>query len=122
MENEPNMPDDFDDMGDVIIMNDEDGNEHQLHVLATKEGENCVYLLTALAADDDEETSEVLHFKCAAVEEDDTKSEEEDDMALELVDEGHEDFELVMDLFKADYENLGIIIDEEDSSLGVQEK
>jgi len=123
MENETNMPEDFDNMGDIILMTDEEGNEYQLHVLATKEGDNCIYLLTAVA-EDDEETSEVLHFKCAAMEADgdlETGSEE-DEMPLELVDESHEDFERVMELFKADYEELGIIIDEEDPSLGSQEK
>ena len=120
MENETNMPDEFDNMGDVILMTDEDGNEYQLHVLATKEGENCIYLLTAVA-EDDVDTSEVLHFKCVVVEEDEPTLEDEE-MPLELVDETHEDFERVMELFKADYEELGIIIDEEDSSLGSQEK
>ena len=120
MENEPNLPEDFDNMNDVILMTDEDGNEHQLHVLATKEGENCVYLLTAVAEDDDE-TSEVLHFKCPTVEED-AAGDPEEELALELVDEGHQDFELVMELFKSDYEELGILIDEEDLLLGSQEE
>jgi len=123
MENEQNLPEDLDNMGDIILMTDEDGNEYQLHVLATKEGENCIYLLTALA-EDDEETSEVLHFKCAALEsESDFDAEsEEDEMPLELVDETHEDFERVMELFKADYEALDIIIDEEDFPLAGQEE
>ncbi|MCL2378881.1 MAG: Holliday junction resolvase RuvX [Defluviitaleaceae bacterium] len=123
MENEPNMPEDFDNMGDIILMTDEDGEEYQLHVLATKEGENCIYLLTAVAEDDDD-TSEVLHFKCAALETDTDLEDgsDEEEMPLELVDETHQDFELVMELFKADYEALGIIIDEEDPSLGVQEE
>ena len=122
MENETNMPEDFDNMGDIILMTDEDGTEYQLHVLATKEGENCIYLLTAVAEDDDE-TSEVLHFKCAALDaETDVEAGDDEEMPLELVDETHEDFELVMELFKADYEELGIIIDEEDPPLGSQEK
>jgi len=105
--NDINMPEDAD---DVILMNDEDGNEYQLHVLATKEGDGCAYLLAAVAEDEDD-TSEVLHFKCETMEED---VSEDDEMALELVDETHADFELVMELFKNDYEELGIIIDEED--------
>ena len=119
MENETIMPDDFDDAGNVILMNDEDGNEYQLHVLATKEGQNCIYLLAAVA-DDESDTSEVLHFKCATASEDGLEESgfEEDEMALELVDETHEEFELVMELFKADYEELEITIDEEDPLLG----
>ena len=123
MENETNMPDDLDHMGHIILMTDEDDNEYPLHILATREGENCIYLLTAIEADDDEEASEVLHFKCAAIEVDDSAaSGEEDDMPLELVDETHEDFQLVMELFKTDYEELGIVIDEEDHQLGAQEE
>ena len=120
MENETNLPDDLDNMGDIILMSDDEGNEYQLHVLATREGESCIYLLTAIVTEDDEEASEVLHFKCETVEADD--GPEEDEMPLELVDETHEDFERVMELFKADYEELGIVIDEEDSSLGAQEE
>ena len=122
MENETIMPDELEDDGNVILMSDEDGNEHQLHVLASKEGDNCIYLLVAVA-DDESDTSEVLHFKCPAVEEDPGEIDPEDDeMPLELVDETHEDFELVMELFKADYDELGITIDEEDPLLGAQEK
>ena len=123
MENETNMQEEFDNVDDIILMTDEDGNEYQLHVLATKEGDNCIYLLTAIE-DDDEETSEVLHFKCASLETDSAldDSSDEDEMPLELVDETHEDFERVMELFKADYEEFGIIIDEEDPLLGSQEK
>ena len=121
MENETNLPDDLDNMGDVILMSDDEGNEYPLQVLATKEGENCIYLLTAIA-EDDEETSEVLHFKCAAVDGDLESDSEDDEMPLELVDETHEDFKRVMELFKEDYEALGIIIDEEDPLLGTQEK
>jgi len=121
MENETNMPDE--NMGDVILMSDEDGNEYQLQVLATKEAENCIYLLTAID-DDEDEASDVLHFKCPIVAEEDLDApdSDEDEMALELIEEGHEDFELVLELFKDDYANLGIIIDEEDPLLGVQEK
>ena len=122
MDNETNMPDDLDHMGDIILMTDEDDNEYPLHVLATREGENCIYLLTAIEAEDDEESSEVLHFKCAAIAADAPPTGQEDeDLPLELVDETHEDFKLVMELFKPDYEELGIIIDEEDHPLGAQE-
>ena len=110
MEDDFNMPDDFDETGDVILMSDDDGNEFELHILATKEGDGCAYLLTAVAEDEDD-TSEVLHFKCPTMDEDDS---EESEIALELVDETHQDFEHVMELFKDTYAELGIIIDEED--------
>jgi len=119
MENEPIMHDDLDESGDVILMTDDEGNEYQLHVLATKKDEDCIYLLAAVAVDDDEDSSEVLHFKCAMVDESEDEDSDEDDMPLELVDETHEDFERVMALFEADYAELGITIDEEDLPLGV---
>ena len=114
MENEHIMPDD-ENLGEVILVTDEDGTEHQLHVLATKDVDKCVYLLTALAVDDDDEDeSEVLHFKCTPQEDDD----DEDELSLEMIDETHEDFELVMELFKNDYDELGISIDEGDPLIG----
>jgi len=121
MENDSNMPEEFGHMGDIILMTDEDDNEHQLHVLATKEGENCIYLLTALANDDDD-TSEVLHFKCAALEAEIDPASDDEEMPLELVDETHPDFVMVLELFKAEYEELGIIIDEEDFPLAGKEE
>jgi len=114
MENETNMPHEHDEMDEIIIVTDDDGEEHQLHVLVSKEGENCTYLLAAVADDDDEETSVVLHLKGVM----DSDAGPEDEMSLEVVDEEHEDFELVMKLFKDDYEVLEIIIDEEDPLLG----
>jgi len=111
MENEPIMPDE-NEMGEAILVVGDDGEEYQLHVLASKDGENCTYLLAAIAVDDDdEETSEVVHLKAVDL-------DDEEEMSLEMVDETHEDFELVMELFKADYEELGIIIDEEDPLFG----
>jgi len=112
MENEPIMDEN---MGEIIIMTDDDGGEYPLHVLASREAENNTYLLAALMEeDDDEETSEVLHFKLI----DTDSSDPNGDISLDLVDEEHSDFALVMELFKADYEELGITIDEEDSFFG----
>jgi uncharacterized protein YrzB (UPF0473 family) len=103
-------------MGEIIVVNDDEGNEYQLHVLASKEGENCVYLLATIA-EDDEETSEVVHLKCILGESDD--EDEDEEMNLEMVDEEHEDFAHVTELFKAEYDELGIIMDEGDLPLGV---
>ena len=116
MENEHIMPDD-ENMGDVILVTDDDGIEHQLHVLASRDVGDCVYLLAAVAVEEGEDDmSEVLHFKCIPSED---EEDEDDDMSLEMIDDTHEDFERVMELFKDDYEDLGIIIDEGDSPLGV---
>ena len=117
MANEQNLPEDenMENMGEVILVTDDDGAEYQLHVLASKETGGSMYLLAAVAIeeDDEDDTSEVLHFRCVPIEGD------EDDMSLEMIDETHEDFEKVIALFKDDYEELGITIDEGDSILGV---
>ena len=118
MDIEQIMPDEHDDANEVILMTDDEGNEYQLHVLATKEGDNCLYLLAAVA-DDDSDTSEVLHFKCESIDDIANEASDDDELALELVDETHEDFEKVLELFAADYEELEITIDEEDSPFGV---
>jgi len=112
MENEHIMPED-ENMGEVILVTDDDGTEHQLHVLSTKEVEDVVYLLVAVAVEEDEDDeSEVLHFKCTPTDDD------EEEMSLEMIDETHADFEFVMELFKNDYEELGITIDEGDPLIG----
>ena len=116
MDQEQNMA--HDDANDVILMTDDDGNEYQLHVLATKEGENCLYLLAAVE-EDEGDTSEVLHFKCAPIDDITDENADDEELELELVDETHEDFEKVLELFAADYEELEITIDEEDLPLGV---
>jgi len=115
MENENLLPDEHEDLGEIIVVTDDEGNEYPLHVLSSKEHNGFVYLLAAVASeeDDDDDTAEVLHFRCTLDDSDD------EDMSMETVDETHEDFELVMELFKADYEELGITIDEGDLPLGV---
>ena len=118
MDHEQTMPDAHDDANEVILMTDDDGNEYQLHVLATKEGDNCLYLLAAVE-EDEGDTSEVLHFKCAAIDDIADEGADDEELELELVDETHEDFEKVLELFAADYEELEITIDEEDLPFGV---
>jgi len=116
MDNENLLPNENDSMGDIIVVTDDDGNEYPFHVLASKEHEGDVYLLAIIAEDDededdDDETVEVMHFKCS-------QDDSDDEMSLETIDEAHEDFELVMKLFKDDYDELGITVDEGDPFLG----
>jgi len=54
--------------------------------------------------EENEEESEVMHFKLIDAGDEDT--------IFELVDEEHEDFDRVLELFKDDYKTLGIEIDE----------
>jgi putative Holliday junction resolvase len=94
-------------MDEKLIMCDDEGNEQAFDVLATKESNGIVYLLAAESDEGDEgdgDESEVLHFKSIA-----TEGEE---MVFELVEEDHEDFELVLELFEAVYDELDIIIEE----------
>ncbi|MCL2604201.1 MAG: Holliday junction resolvase RuvX [Defluviitaleaceae bacterium] len=89
-----------------LLMVDENGNEQPFDILASKESGGVVYLLAAEApqTESGEDEAEIVHFKCVAT--------EGEDMIFELVEDDHEDFELVMNLFKDDYEALDIIIEE----------
>ena len=84
-----------------MILYGEDGEEMPLQILASRELEDCIYVL-GVAPDDDE----VAHFKCVPA--------GEDEVLFELVDDEHEEFDMVFNLFKDDYEKLGIEIDEID--------
>ena len=92
-------PTDWDNMDDEgIVLFDEDDNEMPLQVLASKEDEGILYVLAV-----DDEESEVAHFKCTPT--------SEDEVLFELIDEDHKDFKRVFNLFKDDYEELGIDIE-----------
>jgi len=94
----------------AISMVDEDGMEIGYHMLASKKDGDCLYLLVEEEMPDEavlegaeqgEPVAEVLIFKCVA-------ESESDDMVFELIDEAHESFELALDLFKEDFDALGI--------------
>jgi putative Holliday junction resolvase len=102
MANEPENFEEFedDDESDLVIV-DENGNEHPLTILASQEDGNDIYLLAA------EDTSgTVYHFKCQPAEDDD------DEMALEQIDKDHEDFKRIYEMFKEEYEALGIDVED----------
>ena len=94
----------------AISMVDEDGIESGYHMLASKKDGDCLYMLVEEempeeavleGAQSGESVAEVLIFKCVA-------EGESDDMVFELIDEGHESFELALELFKEDFDALGI--------------
>jgi putative Holliday junction resolvase len=87
----------IDDDGDALVIVNEDGEERPLTILSSREDGSGIYLL---AIEDDE--GEVYHFKCRPSEDDD------DDIILEQIDEEHADYKRVFDMFKDDYEELGI--------------
>jgi len=95
----------------IIKMTDEDGNEIEFELLASRELNGVTYVLVAEvlpedAADDEE--SEVLIYKCVPDEED------EDMVSFELIDEEHADCDSVYELFNDDFETLGIDFDDEE--------
>lgn len=88
----------------IISMFDEDGNEAEYHILATKSEtigggpSECLYML---AEEDSETSSDVMIFKCV------TEGETEE-LVFELVDEDHDSFNKALALFKQDLDNLGV--------------
>ena len=98
--------DSFEDEGydseSAITMFDEEGNEINYHMLATKEDSGCLFMLAEELLEED--VAEVLIFKCKA---EDLNSEDEE-MIFELVDVDHEDFEKAFELFKSDFDEMGI--------------
>ena len=89
-----------DDLDDSIVLVNDDGDEIPLQILASREDETGMYVL---ATEDDDN---VAHFKCIPT--------SEDEVTFEMIDSEHEDFERVFNLFKDDYEPLGIDIEEID--------
>ena len=90
MENEEN----------TLTLHDDEGNEIALTVLVSREEAGATYALAV-----DEEDDEVLLLKCI---------EEDDDMIFEIVDDEHDDFDRVFEMFKADFEEHGIQIEDID--------
>ena len=85
---------------DIILYNDA-GDEMPLQILASREDPTGMYIL---ALEGDESDPEVAHFKLIP--------SDDEDVIFELVDEEHEDFDRVFELFKDDYESLGIELDD----------
>jgi len=92
--------DDTDD-DDSIMLVTENGEEIPLQILSSREDEDGMYVLAVESAEGD-----VAHFKCTP--------SGEDEVTFELIESGHEDFERVFNLFKDEYEALGIDIEEID--------
>jgi len=81
-----------------IVLYTEDGDELALQILASHEADDCMYMLAV----EGEEGTDVMHFKCIPA--------ENEEVIFEEVDEEHEDFEKVFEMFKDDYKALGIDI------------
>lgn len=96
-----NAEEDEDEDGDGIVIINEKGEERPLQILASQEDGEDIYLLAL-----DAEEGEVYHFKANPSEDND------EDIMLEQIDPDHADYQRVFDLFKADYEELGIDIED----------
>jgi len=94
------MDEEMDDDESIVIVND-DGDEIPLQILASREDETGMYVLAGEGDDGD-----VAHFKCVP--------SGEDEIIFEMIDGEHEDFERVFNMFREDYELLGIDIEEID--------
>jgi putative Holliday junction resolvase len=89
-----------DDESDLVVVG-EDGEEHPLTILASQQDANDIYLLAA-----EDVTGAVYHFKCQPAADDD------DDVILEQIDKEHDDFKRVFEMFKDEYESLGIDVED----------
>jgi putative Holliday junction resolvase len=94
----------------IIIMCDEEGEESRFVILSARRKDGTDYVLAEEYIPEDEleddEYTEVLFFK--------NLTTEGDDMTFELVDDEHEEYEAMLELFAEDLENFEIILEEDD--------
>ena len=84
----------------IVLVND-DGEEIPLQILTSREDDTGMYILAAEENDD----GEAAIFKCIP--------DGEEEIIFELVDGEHEDYAKVIELFKEDFETLGIDVEGE---------
>ena len=101
MENDKDLMLENEGEDNTIVLYDDEGNEIAMQILSSRQEGDATYVLVV---EENEEESEVMHFKLIDAGDEDT--------IFELVDEEHEDFDRVLELFKDDYKTLGIEIDE----------
>jgi putative Holliday junction resolvase len=89
-------------MDNVLLIKDDEGNDIPFDILASKEREGTLYILAAEANDEDE--AELVHLKCVG--------NDGEDMVFEFVDEDSDEFDWMFELFKAEYDELGVEIEE----------
>ena len=89
------------DTGDegIVLINDE-GDEIPLQILTSREDESGTYILAA----EENEEGEAAIFKCIP--------DGDEEIIFELVDGEHEDYAKVLELFKEDFETLGIDVED----------
>ena len=82
-----------------IVLIGDDGEEIPLQILATRDDETGMYILAA--EEDDDERAAI--FKCIP--------DDEDEFIVEEVDGEYEDYAKILELFKEDFETLGIDVE-----------
>jgi len=92
--------DETDEIDSIVLVSD-DGEEIPLQILSSREDESGMYVLAV-----ESEEGDVAHFKCTP--------SGEDEVTFELIEYDHEDFERVFNLFREEYDALGIDIEEID--------
>jgi putative Holliday junction resolvase len=106
----------MDDEQKIITMCNEEGEETSFVILSARRKDGTDYVLVEEHIPeeklDDDEFTDVLFFKSI--------SSEGDDMTFELVDDEHEEFEDMLELFEEDIDNLEIVL-EEDEGLEIEE-
>ena len=99
---EENMSDtNIENGGEGIVLVNDNGEEIPLTFLASKEDDAGMYVLAAEESDD----GEAAIFKCIP--------DGEEEIIFELVDGEHEDYAKVLELFKEDFDTLGIDVEGE---------
>jgi len=90
------------DQENKIVLFDEDENEITLQVLSSRKLNDVDYLLAVEDSEDDE--AEVMHFKLI---------DDGEETIFEMVDDESEEMDAIMELFKDDYAELGIDLEDE---------
>ena len=90
----------------ILTLYDDEGNEIEMLVLAFKEHEDVTYALVTDNEEDEDTPAEVMHFKLT--------DDGENDTICELIDEEHQEFDMVFELFRDAYEALEIDIQDFD--------
>jgi putative Holliday junction resolvase len=107
----------LDEEHNIITMCDEEGEETSFVVLSARRKDSTDYMLVEeyIPADelDEDEYTDVLFFKSIG--------SEDDEMTFELIDDEHDEFEDMIELFDEDLENLEIIIEEDFDESGIGE-
>ena len=93
---------DYESDDNIITMLDEDGDEIEYHILASKQEDNSIYLLAETEVSNDE--AEVIILMCNTS----GNEDEDEDLMFELLEEDHEAFEQAFELFKEDLDALEI--------------